>query len=110
MIALLLCWRIRHGLLWALLASMLLHTLGDLPVHHDDGHRHFFPFSDWRFESPVSYWDSNHHGDWFSVFEISLVVLLGAFLYVRERVPRIWITGSISIYLVYWMYVLAVWY
>ena len=33
--------------------SMLLHVFGDLPLHHDDGHRHFFPFSDWRFESPV---------------------------------------------------------
>ena len=110
LIALLLCWKIRHGLVWALLASMLLHTLGDLPVHHDDGHRHFFPFSDWRFVSPVSYWDSNHHGDWFSVFEVSLVMILASILYVREMVPRIWVIGSVSIYMVYWMYVFAVWY
>lgn len=33
----------RIGML--LFASMMLHVLGDLPLHHDDGHRHFFPFS-----------------------------------------------------------------
>lgn len=27
-------------------ASMLTHCLLDLPVHHDDGHRHFYPLSD----------------------------------------------------------------
>lgn len=29
--------------------SMVLHSLGDLPVHSDDAHRHFLPFSDYRF-------------------------------------------------------------
>ena len=110
LIALLLCWKIRHGLLWILLASMLLHTLGDLPVHHDDGHRHFFPFSDWIFASPVSYWDVNHHGAAFSVFEVALVAVLSAVLYARKSVHRIWVIGSVSIYTVYWMYVFAVWY
>ena len=38
-------------------ASMILHALGDLPLHREDAHRHFFPVSDWRFTSPVSYWD-----------------------------------------------------
>lgn len=110
LLGLLLCWKIRRGLVWLLLASMLLHTLGDLPVHHDDAHRHFFPFSDWRFASPVSYWDPAHHGDWFSAFEATLVAVLAALLYARQMVPRIWIIGSVSIYLVYWMYVIAVWY
>ena len=48
---------------WALfVASMILHALGDLPLHREDAHRHFFPFSDWRFTSPVSYWDPDHYG------------------------------------------------
>lgn len=42
--------------------SILLHLLCDLPLHHDDGHRHFFPFSDFRYSSPVSYWDPKHFG------------------------------------------------
>lgn len=45
-----------------LFASMALHTLGDLPLYHDDGHHHFFPLSNWRFESPISYWDPDHYG------------------------------------------------
>jgi hypothetical protein len=45
-----------------LFASVLLHCLLDLPLHREDGHRHFFPLSDWRFMSPVSYWDPDHQG------------------------------------------------
>jgi hypothetical protein len=48
---------------WALLfASMLLHLVLDLPLHHDDAHAHFLPFTSWHFESPVSYWDPRHYG------------------------------------------------
>jgi hypothetical protein len=32
--------------LWILCTSMALHGLSDFLVHHDDAHRHFFPFSD----------------------------------------------------------------
>lgn len=53
----------------------LLHLLTDLPLHHDDGHRHFYPFSDWRFESPVSYWDPNHYGHYWSIFEAILLMV-----------------------------------
>lgn len=42
--------------------SMVIHSLGDLPVHHDDAHRHFFPVSDYRLISPISYWDPQHYG------------------------------------------------
>lgn len=54
--------------------SMGLHVVLDLPFHHDDAHRHLVPFSDWRFESPISYWDPAHHGSLFLVFETALVV------------------------------------
>lgn len=104
------CWKIRHGLIWALLASMLLHTLTDLPVHHDDAHRHFYPLFDWRFVSPVSYWDPAHHGNWFSLFEVLLVGILSAYLYIRRIVPRIWLICSLLIYLIFWIYVYLVWF
>lgn len=42
--------------------SAITHMIGDFPLHVDDPHAHFVPLSDWRFESPVSYWDPNHHG------------------------------------------------
>jgi len=42
--------------------SFLLHSALDFPVHHDDAHRHFYPFSHFKFFSPVSYWDPKHYG------------------------------------------------
>jgi hypothetical protein len=53
--------------------SAILHSLLDFPVHHDDAHRHFFPFSNYRFISPLSYWDPNHYGRIVSLIEMVLV-------------------------------------
>ena len=41
---------------WGVLlhTSMVLHIGGICRSNHNDGHRHFFPFSNWRFVSPVS--------------------------------------------------------
>ena len=107
--ALLLCWRTRHPLLLACCASMLLHTLGDLPLHHDDGHRHFFPLSDWRFASPLSYWDPDHYGYWVGLAEIVAVTLAGAWLYRREPIFRPWVLAGFAVYGAYGIYVASVW-
>lgn len=64
-------------------ASMVLHHLADLPLHNDDAHQHFWPFSTFRFVSPVSYWDADHFGLWGATFEIVLV--LGATAYLLPR-------------------------
>jgi len=55
--------------------SLVLHSLLDLPVHNDDAHRHFFPFSNYRFISPISYWDPKHYGSIVALIEILLVLL-----------------------------------
>lgn len=75
-----------------LVASAGLHMICDLPLHHDDGHRHFLPISNWRFESPVSYWDPNHYGHIFAVVE--LVCAIGALIYVSRKGTRA--TGRIA--------------
>ena len=59
-----------------LFISMIGHSLLDLPVHNDDAHRHFFPFSDYRLISPFSYWDVNHYAKY--VAGIELLLVLGA--------------------------------
>ncbi len=41
----------------ALVSAALLHIALDFPLHHDDGRPHFWPLSNWVFESPISYWD-----------------------------------------------------
>ena len=86
-------WQRVTWLQW-LIASMMLHALLDFPVHREDGHRHFWPLSDYRFMSPVSYWDPAHHGAIFSVIE--LLLLLGLSIYCYLTIPR----QSIRIFLV----------
>lgn len=54
--------------------SMVCHSLLDLPVHHDDAHRHFYPLSNYRFISPFSYWDPNHYGRAVAFIEMALVL------------------------------------
>lgn len=66
-------------------AAALLHVGLDLPVHHDDAHRHFWPISDWRFRSPVSYWDPAHHGRTFMWIEAVFGILLAVVLFRRFR-------------------------
>lgn len=67
--------------------SCLLHMGLDFPVHHDDAHRHFFPLSDFRFHSPISYWDPNHYGVPFSIFEAMLGIGLSVLLIRRFKKP-----------------------
>lgn len=64
--------RWRGGKLFAL--GALLHIAFDLPLHREDAHHHFWPFSDYQFLSPVSYWDPNHYAG--VVMPIELLLLL----------------------------------
>jgi hypothetical protein len=66
-------------------ASLFLHALLDFPVHVEDAHPQLFPLSDWRFHSPVSYWDPRHHGAAGATAEMLLVVASAATLWRRTR-------------------------
>lgn len=66
--------------LMAIAASLLLHNLGDFPLHHDDAHRHFYPLSEFRFVSPLSYWDTNHYGKQVAAVEDCLTLICCAFV------------------------------
>jgi hypothetical protein len=92
-------------------ASMFLHMLGDLPLHHDDAHRHFFPFSDWRFMSPFSYWDPNHHGRIMSILEIVAVLVSCLILWQIYPAlgPRLMLGTIGLLYLSYFVYAATVW-
>lgn len=65
--------------IWLAVAA-LLHLLLDLLLHHDDAHQHFWPISTWTWQSPLSYWDPEHGGDWFRWFEIIFAVGLASML------------------------------
>lgn len=64
-----------------LFLSAILHCLGDLPIHNHDAHRHFLPFSHYRFISPLSYWDPHHHGRIVSFVEKLLVLAATLYLF-----------------------------
>ncbi len=98
---------------WAavLFLSMGVHCLADLPLHNDDAHRHLFPFSEWRFESPVSYWDPRYGGLWVALAEILMVLGGSIFLarQLRSRGTRALLGLVLVSYLTYIAYVLVVW-
>ena len=65
--------------------AALTHIAGDLPVHVDDAHRHFWPISDWKFISAISYWDPQHHGSSFAILEALLGIGLSLLLFWRFK-------------------------
>ncbi|MGD8228303.1 MAG: hypothetical protein PVH82_10715 [Desulfobacteraceae bacterium] len=82
-----------RGALFCLAA--LVSAIQDLFVHHDDGHAHFFPFSDYRFESPFSYWDPAHYGWHVSVAE--LILVLAASVWTFRRLQTRWGKGLLVV-------------
>lgn len=67
----------------ALAGAGLLHVALDFPLHAGDGRPHFWPLTDWVFDSPFSYWDGNHHGGLLAPLEIILSLGLVVFLWRR---------------------------
>lgn len=89
-------WQTTSIVMIFLASSVILHCLADLPLHVDDGHRHFWPLSNFRFESPVSYWDPDHHGDIVALGEFVLVLLASGRVWqlLRSRWARVLLIGS----------------
>lgn len=69
----------------------LLHLALDFPLHNEDARAHFWPVTDWRFISPVSYWDSRHYGGIVGPIEMAMSLLCLGLLWRRFEtlVPRI---------------------
>ena len=65
--------------------AALLHLALDFPFHHDDGRAHFWPLSNWIFESPLSYWDPAHFGQIVGPLEGLFCLLLCVVLWRRLR-------------------------
>ncbi|HCP82667.1 MAG TPA: cobalamin biosynthesis protein CobQ [Octadecabacter sp.] len=67
----------------ALCGAAMLHLGLDFLLHHDDGRAHFWPLSNWVFQSPVSYWDRDHHAGIIGPLEIGLSLACSALLWRR---------------------------
>lgn len=79
------CWWFRTKAGMALFMSMLMHVIFDFLLHHDDAHHHFLPFSNWRFESPVSYRDPNHYGYIAGLTELVITVLYARLVFLLSK-------------------------
>ncbi len=85
---------ILRGKIWGKLTlffalAALTHMATDLPVHSHDAYRHFWPISDWRFISPLSYYEADHHGAWVGFIEACLSLICIALLW--RRFPKLWV-------------------
>ncbi|MEM9412074.1 MAG: hypothetical protein AAGA30_13235, partial [Planctomycetota bacterium] len=88
-------WRIS----FLLCASALLHVVCDLPVHHDDAHRHFLPFTNWKLISPISYWDPEHYGLPFALAESLSAISVCIYLVRKSYARSIKVAAGINLLL-----------
>lgn len=91
----------------ALTRAALLHLLLDMPLHHDDGRPHFWPFTNWVFESPVSYWDRTNGANWVAPVEAVLSVVAATLLWRARLGP--WITVGVAVLLAAEIWVVRQW-
>ena len=79
----------------ALCGAALLHLGFDFLLHNDDGRAHFWPLSNWVFQSPVSYWDPDHYGNIAGAIEVTASLLCCGILW--QRFTGHWMRGLIAI-------------
>jgi len=85
--------------------AALIHIAGDMPVHADDAYRHFWPISDWRFYSPLSYWDVDHHATWVGKVDIAIALICIAVLV--QRHPKRWVKITLALTALFYMLILV---
>lgn len=85
---------------WVALGS-LFHASLDFLVHNDDAYRHFWPLTEWKFMSPISYWDPNHYGH--IVGALDTIIIFGLLYFLMRqttaRRTRLLIVGLATLYL-----------
>ncbi len=84
-------WAYKNAQRWGLILfwlaiSMQLHTLIDIVTHSSDGPLIFFPVNwTYRFQSPISYWESTAYGVLFMIFEYLLDAVIVIYFIVQRR-------------------------
>jgi hypothetical protein len=80
--------KVQHWLFW-FFVSCSVHTSIDILTHFDDGPVLFWPLNwQFRFHSPVSYWDPAHFGGQFIIFELVLDVALLGYLLIPKLIAH----------------------
>ena len=81
-------WR-RSAVFTAFCGAAMLHLALDFPLHTHDARQHFWPLTNWVFESPVSYWDNAAHAG--VVSPIALSMSAGALVVIWSRTKVLWL-------------------
>ena len=104
-------WRTGMNRLSIFFASMFMHSCFDFPIHHHDAHHHFFPLSDWRFLSPLSYWNPAYHGQIVGLIELIVVIAGGAWLLRTSESKHLKLGAAFILfaYLIYWGFISLLW-
>ena len=75
--------------LLAFLIGWAGHVLTDALTHAEDARPILWPLSEWRFRSPISYWDRSYHGHAFAAVEHgTLLLIVARTISRRVRAPR----------------------
>jgi len=104
--------RAKRGWLIAFAGAGLLHLATDFALHHDDARPHFWPLTDWVFQSPISYWDGRYYGNIVAPIELVMDFVLCVILWRRHlgRWARITVGATVVVLfvpLVMWGFLLA---
>lgn len=93
-------WRLGWRVLFAFSGTVFLHCLGDVFLHYNDGHPHFWPLSSCVLYSPISYWDPNHYGLWWTGFELLAALAIGIYAWqiTESRLSKRYIVGLVSLF------------
>ena len=66
-----------------------LHVAADALTHVSDGYAIFYPFSNYRFPTPVSYWERAYHAREYFIISHSLMTGILLFWFVRRLIQAV---------------------
>ena len=75
--------------------AALSHIALDFPVHNHDAYAHFQPFTDWKFISPISYYERHLHGNMVGLVDAGLAI--GASVVLWRRFDQKWVHGILAL-------------
>lgn len=76
-------WAKRLGWI-AFSGAAFLHLVLDFPFHGEDARMHFWPVTDWKFDSPWSYWDHRAGATIIGPLEAGLSIVAVTILWLRH--------------------------
>ena len=86
--------------------AALIHIALDFPVHGHDAYAHFWPITDWKFHSPISYWEVDHHANWVGLIEVFFC--LGAIYVLWNRFAQLWVRITLGTCLAFTILILGI--